>query len=58
MTKEKVNDVPDYAKDSNYWVVRECDGEYWFWGAWNDRERADHIARVIGGIVVENEMGE
>ena len=56
MAKVKVNNVPDYAKESCYWVARKCDGEYWFWGAWEDRESAEHIAMIINGIVVENEI--
>ena len=55
MAKVKVNNVPDYAKKSPYWVVRKYDGEYWFWGAWDDKESADKIANAIGGYVVENE---
>lgn len=55
MAKVKVNNVPDYAKGSNYWVTRICDGEFWFYGAWDDLESADHIAKIIGGIVVEND---
>ena len=55
MAKVKVNNVPNYAKNSNYLVVRKYDGEYWFWGAWEDKESAYKIANAIGGYVVENE---
>ena len=50
----KVYNVADYAKDYNYIVARNCDGELWFWGAWNDIEAATRAANDIGGIVVEN----
>lgn len=51
----EVNNVPDYARKSPYWVVRKCDGELWFYGAWSDYETANHIALQIDGLVVENE---
>lgn len=55
MAKVKVNNVPDYAKKKQYWVVRKCDVELWFYGAWSDEESANHIALQVDGLVVENE---
>lgn len=37
-----------------YIVVREYEGELWFWGEWQDRRYAEITAKEIGGIVVEN----
>ena len=54
MAKVKVNNVPDYAKEKPYWVVRKCDVELWFYGAWSDEESANHIALQVDGLVVEN----
>lgn len=57
----KVNNLPAYARDYKYIVVRTFDGEDWFYGAWNDFDRAEAVAfefdnghvinseRVIGG---------
>lgn len=57
MAKVKVNNVPDYAKDAPYWVVRidKDSRELWFYGAWSDEETANHIALQVDGLVVENE---
>ena len=27
-----INNLPNYAKNMEFIVVREYDGEYWFWG--------------------------
>lgn len=50
-----VNNVPEYAQNYNYWVVNRVNGELWFWGAWNDRDRANEVALEIGGITLRNE---
>ena len=51
----KVLNVPDYAKDYPFWVCREDDKHnLWFYGAWSDRNTANHIAQTIGGVVVES----
>ena len=41
---------PDYKK---YVVARYVDGKLWFWGSWDDKDRADEVAEEIGGIVTE-----
>lgn len=53
--KNKVNNVPEYANHYDWWVVNRVDGELWFWGAWNDRDRANEVALEIGGITLKNE---
>lgn len=50
-----INNLPTYANEYKYIVVRRVDGELWFWGAWNDRDKANEIASEIGGEVVTNE---
>lgn len=37
-----------------YIVARECDSELWFWGEYDNRQKAEITAKQIGGIVVEN----
>lgn len=53
----KVNNVPR-GKKCKYIVARECDGELWYWGRWDDKEKAAKIAAEIGAIVVEMEDNE
>ena len=47
-----INNVPDYAKDYKWIVARFEDGEYWFWGAWNDESKALEIASNIENATV------
>lgn len=49
-----INNKPDYAKDYEFIVARECDGEYWFWGAYENSFEAGRIALEIGGVVFYN----
>lgn len=49
-----VNNVENYAKEDPYWVVRICEGEAWFYSAWDDEKKAQRAASEIGGVVVEN----
>ncbi len=46
-----IHNKPDYADDYEFVVARKCDGEYWFWGAYEDGFRADKAASEIGGVV-------
>ena len=50
-----INNVPDYASEYKYIVARRVDGELWFYGAWNDHERANEVALEIGGEVIKND---
>lgn len=50
-----INNLPAYANNYKYIVVREVDGELWFWGAWNDANKANEAALAIDGEVVTNE---
>ena len=45
---------PDYADDYEFVVARECDGEYWFWGAYENGFTAEKAAREIGGVIFHN----
>ena len=54
--KVEVKNVPDYARSYPFWVCRKDEkGTYWFYGAWNDTETADHIAKIVDGVVVAND---
>ena len=50
-----INNMPRYAENYDYIVARRVDGEYWFWGAWNDRDRANEVALEEGCVVFRNE---
>ena len=47
----KIQNEPDYAKDFEFIVAREIDGEYWFYGAYANGWQADQVAYQIGGVV-------
>ena len=46
--------MPEYANDYEFVVAREIDGDYWFWGAYEDCFKADRIAHEIGGVVIHD----
>lgn len=48
-----VNNIPDYARGKRYVVARYENGEFWFWGAWDDRKKADEVAYQINGKVFD-----
>ena len=50
-----INSLPAYANEYKYIVARRVDGELWFWGAQNDRNKANEVAIEIDGEVVTNE---
>ena len=50
-----VNNVPEYALDKQFWVVRaDEENRFWFYGAWTDEKTAEHIAKQVDGFVVMN----
>ena len=46
--------MPEYADHYEFVVAREVDGDYWFWGAYENGFKADKIACEIGGVVIHN----
>lgn len=46
--------APEYASHYEFVVVREIDGNLWFWGAYSNGFKADHAAREIDGVVIHN----
>ena len=52
----KINNVPSYAANHKYWIVRDCgkDG-YYFYGGWDKLHTAQAISRTINnGFVYKN----
>jgi hypothetical protein len=51
----KVNNVSDYAKTKRFWVIREVDGEYWFYSAFDDVTKAFNSCKELSnGTLIEN----
>lgn len=51
----KINNEPDYAKDYEFIVARYCEGEYWFYGAYENGFFAAQVAESIeNGIIFHN----
>jgi hypothetical protein len=53
LIRASVNNLPQ--KVNRYVVARMVDGELWFWGSFEDSEKANHTAREIDGVVLEDE---
>lgn len=48
-----IQNLPAYAADYRYTVARFVEGEWWFWGAYDELRRASHAAFEEGGEVFE-----
>lgn len=51
----EIKNTPPYAASYRFIVYRICDGERWFWGAWNDGGKAAQAAAEVGGLVYDKE---
>lgn len=49
---EKIKNLPNYAYSCEAIVVREVDGELWFWGATDDDALAIKMAEKINGQII------
>lgn len=49
----EIQNVPEYAKNHKYIIVRQLDNDYWFYGAYDEVEQAQKIAQEINGLVKE-----
>lgn len=57
MLNIKINNMPDYGKDYKYIVATLVDGELWFYGAYNEYEKADCAANETDGhLIIENSL--
>ena len=58
----KVNNVSENAlrnPDKYPWmVIRLVDGEWWYYGVWNDLNKAAQVAAEEGGAVVPSDAVE
>ena len=46
-----VNNMSEDAR--GYVVVRFRDGDFWYYGCYESKDRAEHVAREIDGIIGE-----
>lgn len=53
MDKFKINNLPKVVY--KYVVARVCDGEWWFWGTWDEQEPAVNAALEVKGYVFKRE---
>lgn len=51
MNEIRINNEPTYAKNYEFIVAREVDGEYWFYGAYADGFKAEKVAVEIDGVI-------
>ena len=49
-----IKNLPEYANDFEFVVVRKVDDDFWFWGAYAEGYKADRIAHEVGGLIVHN----
>ena len=47
-----INNLPTNYTDYAFLIVRMVDGEFWYYGADNDFDRATRVADEINGVVV------
>ena len=51
--KTKINNMPDEVREFIVARIDEADCSLWYWGSWDEKDRAVQTALAIGGIVVE-----
>ena len=57
----KINNLPENFKEYAFIVARRIDDDLWFWGCFNDRNKANQVAIEIDGETQESanvERGE
>ena len=52
MLEIRINNEPDYAKNYEYIVARISNGEFWFWGAYETKNRAEEVSHTVNGIII------
>lgn len=51
-----INNLPTYAENYKYIIATQDENfDYWFYGAWNDGNKANEVAMEINGSVFEFE---
>ena len=54
--EEPIKNMPAYAAKYRYIVARRAGDwdDLWFYGAWDEAEKAQEVAKEIDGVVIEN----
>lgn len=50
----EIKNMPTYASNYKYLVVRDVNNELWFWGAYKTITEAEIVASDINGTVLHN----
>ena len=50
-----IYNTPTYATEYGYIVARACDGDLWFYGAYETEDRAKEVANEVDGLVFYTE---
>jgi hypothetical protein len=51
-----VNNVSKDYVNHKYSVIRNCDGEYWYYGSYDSLERSQEVCNSLcNGLIVESE---
>lgn len=54
-----INNLPLSACEHKYIVAREVENlGLYYWGAWDNHEKAEQVAREVDGIVIATELVE
>lgn len=48
-----VHNIPDYAPNYPFWVIRPIENQFWFYGAYSDSDKANRIAKELNGITIQ-----
>ena len=51
----QINNMPDIAWNRKYIVCRQMNNEYWYYGSYDDIERANYAAKEVDGWLIFNE---
>lgn len=51
----QINNMNELAWKRKYIVCQNVNNEFWFWGAWDDVEKAHEVAKNIDGYLIVNE---
>ena len=49
-----IKNLPEYADNYEFVVVRLVDGDYWFWGAYSNGFKVEKAALEVDGMIVHN----
>lgn len=52
---KNINNLPEYAHECPYLVVTVWNTELWFYGAYEDRKKAEDVAWQLDAVLLKNE---